>query len=106
MGVIAEMADRIMVMYAGRIVERGTKEELFLGPRHPYTRALLDSIPPLAGPKPRRLRAIAGSPPSPFDMLQGCAFAPRCPLRFSRCVERPPLFGNAHAAACFLEAAS
>ncbi|TIT53192.1 MAG: ABC transporter ATP-binding protein, partial [Mesorhizobium sp.] len=64
MGVVSELADRVMVMYAGRIVERGSRTELFSDPRHPYTRALLGSIPPLTGAKPRRLPAIPGSPPS------------------------------------------
>jgi peptide/nickel transport system ATP-binding protein len=106
MGVIAEIADRVMVMYAGRIVERGAKNEVLTRPRHPYTRALLDSIPPLFGEKPRRLRAIPGSPPSPFNLPPGCAFGPRCPSRFEKCAERPPLRGGAHPAACFLEARS
>ena len=105
MGVIAEMADRVMVMYSGRIVERGTKAEILLKPRHPYTKALLDSIPPLEGEKPRRLRSIPGSPPSLFDLPKGCSFAPRCPSRFDRCVEKPALETGAHAAACFLKAA-
>ncbi|WP_162914377.1 ABC transporter ATP-binding protein [Taklimakanibacter lacteus] len=106
MGVIAEMADRVMVMYSGRIVERGTKAEILLEPRHPYTRALLDSIPPLEGEKPKRLRSIPGSPPSLFDLPKGCSFAPRCPSRFERCAERPALEGGKHAAACFLKVAS
>jgi peptide/nickel transport system ATP-binding protein len=106
MGVIAEMADRVMVMYSGRIVERGTKAEILLEPCHPYTRALLDSIPPLDGEKPRRLRSIPGSPPSLFELPKGCSFAPRCPSRFDRCAERPNLEGGAHAAACFLKAAT
>jgi peptide/nickel transport system ATP-binding protein len=106
MGVIAEIADRVMVMYAGRIVERGGKSEVLTRPRHPYTRALLDSIAPLFGEKPRRLRAIGGSPPSPFNLPRGCAFGPRCPARFEKCVERPLLQGEPHPAACFLEARS
>lgn len=106
MGVIAEMADRVMVMYSGRVVERGTKSEILLEPRHPYTRALLDSIPPLEGEKPRRLKSIPGSPPSLFSIPKGCSFAPRCPSRFERCSEKPALEGGAHAAACFLKAAS
>jgi peptide/nickel transport system ATP-binding protein len=106
MGVIAEMADRVMVMYSGRVVERGTKPEILLEPRHPYTKALLDSIPPLEGEKPRRLRSIPGSPPSLFSLPKGCSFAPRCPSRFERCGEKPALEGGAHAAACFLTAAS
>jgi peptide/nickel transport system ATP-binding protein len=106
MGVIAETADRVMVMYSGRIVERGTKAEILLDPRHPYTKALLDSIPPLEGEKPRRLKSIPGSPPSLLDLPKGCSFGPRCPSRFDRCAEKPPLEGGAHAAACFLKVAS
>ena len=102
-GVIAEIADRVMVMYAGRIVERGTRRDLFLDPRHPYTRALLDSIPPLEGKRPRRLRSIAGSPPSLLDRPPGCSFGPRCPRRFDKCGTQPALSGALHAAACFLE---
>jgi peptide/nickel transport system ATP-binding protein len=101
MGVIAEIADRVMVMYAGRIVESGDKRNLFLDPRHPYTRALLDSIPPLEGERPRRLRSIAGAPPSLLDRPPGCAFGPRCPQRFERCSVQPPLTGAPHASACF-----
>jgi peptide/nickel transport system ATP-binding protein len=101
MGVIAEIADRVMVMYAGRIVESGGKRDLFLDPRHPYTRALLDSIPPLEGEKPRRLRSIPGSPPSLLDRPSGCAFGPRCPQRFERCGAQPTLTGESHASACF-----
>jgi peptide/nickel transport system ATP-binding protein len=103
MGVIAEIADRVMVMYAGRVVERGVKHELFVNPRHPYTRALLNSIPPLTGEKPKRLNSIPGSPPSPFDLPKGCAFSPRCPQRFDKCSAQPALMGGAHQAACFLE---
>ena len=105
MGVIAEIADRVMVMYAGRVVEQGTKRDLFLAPRHPYTRALLDSIPPLEGPRPRRLTSIPGAPPAMLDRPPGCAFGPRCGYRFERCSAVPPLTGGAHAAACFLDQA-
>jgi len=104
MGVIAEIADRVMVMYAGRIVESGSKRDLFLDPRHPYTRALLDSIPPLEGKRPRRLRSIPGSPPSLLDRPAGCSFGPRCPKHFDRCAAQPTLTGTSHAAACFLVA--
>jgi peptide/nickel transport system ATP-binding protein len=106
MGVIAEIADRVMVMYGGRIVERGGKRDLFLDPRHPYTRALLDSIPPLAGERPKRLRSIPGSPPSLLDRPKGCCFGPRCPQRFDKCSAQPELVGSVHAAACFLAAPS
>lgn len=103
MGVVAETADRVMVMYAGRIVERGTKRDLFKSPWHPYTWGLLNSIPPLAGPRPKRLNSIAGSPPSLLDLPEGCAFGPRCRYRFEACDARPPLKGKGgHQAACFL----
>ncbi len=101
MGVIAEIADRVMVMYAGRIVERGSKRDLFLDPRHPYTQALLDSIPPLTGERPKRLKSIPGSPPSLLDRPPGCAFGPRCPRRFEQCSNQPELSGGSHGAACF-----
>lgn len=101
MGVMAEIADRMQVMYAGRVVERGTKEELFSAPMHPYTRALLDSIPPLTGEKPKRLRAIPGTPPNLLHRPPGCAFAPRCAERFEKCANEPPLGAGARAAACF-----
>jgi peptide/nickel transport system ATP-binding protein len=105
MGVVAEVADRIMVMYAGRIVERGSTREMFKAPWHPYTWGLLDSIPPLQGPRPRRLKSIAGTPPSLLALPTGCAFGPRCRFRFQRCGERPALAGaNGHEAACFLPA--
>ena len=103
MGVVAEVADRVQVMYAGRIVERGAKRDLFKAPRHPYTWGLLDSIPPLDGPRPRRLKSIAGMPPSLLDLPTGCAFGPRCRYRFDKCDERPGLAGSGgHDSACFL----
>ena len=101
MGVMAEIADRMMVMYAGRVVERGSKQDLFQSPQHPYTRALLDSIPPLSGTKPRRLTAIPGLPPNLLNRPPGCAFAPRCLHRFEKCGAEPALIGNGRAAACF-----
>jgi peptide/nickel transport system ATP-binding protein len=102
MGVVSELADRVMVMYAGRIVERGSRAELFSDPSHPYTRALLGSIPPLTGDKPRRLPAIPGSPPSLLRLPKGCAFGPRCPVRYEACdAGKPDLVGASHAAACF-----
>jgi peptide/nickel transport system ATP-binding protein len=101
MGVMAEIADRMLVMYAGRVVERGTKEDLFLHPRHPYTQALLDSIPPLTGERPKRLRAIPGAPPNLLNRPSGCAFAPRCLQRFDMCSNDPVLADGERAAACF-----
>jgi peptide/nickel transport system ATP-binding protein len=103
MGVVAEVADRVAVMYAGRIVERGAKRDIFKGPRHPYTWGLLDSIPPLDGPRPHRLKSIAGMPPSLLALPKGCAFGPRCRFRFVKCSEQPPLEGEGgHEAACHL----
>ena len=107
LGVVAEIADRVMVMYAGRIVERGTTRELFTQPWHPYTWGLHDSIPPMEGAKPRRLPSIPGSPPSLLKLPPGCAFGPRCRFRFAPCSERPELAGaGGHEAACFIPADS
>jgi peptide/nickel transport system ATP-binding protein len=105
MGVVADMADRIAVMYAGRIVEQGTQRELFYDPQHPYTWGLLGSIARLDRPRPRRLAAIPGLPPSLLQLPPGCSFADRCTHRFERCAERPLLLdraGDGHLDACFL----
>ena len=102
LGVMAELADRIMVMYAGRIVERASRADIFAAPRHPYTRALLDSIPPLEGARPHRLRTIPGAPPSLLNLPMGCAFGPRCAHRFGACDAKPALRGGVHDTACFL----
>ncbi|MDE2274673.1 MAG: ABC transporter ATP-binding protein, partial [Burkholderiales bacterium] len=93
MGVVAELADRVLVMYAGRVVERGSAADLFDEAWHPYTWGLLGSIPPLAGPRPRRLPSIGGLPPSLAALPPGCAFAPRCAVSSSRCAQRPVLAG-------------
>jgi len=92
MGVIWEMCDRVAVMYASQIVEVGSVTSLFAAPRHPYTEALLASIPPLER-RATRLTAIAGQVPSPLSQPKGCRFHPRCPHAFARCrSEAPPLF--------------
>ncbi|GAA0768665.1 ABC transporter ATP-binding protein [Ideonella azotifigens] len=113
MGVVAETADRVMVMYAGRVVEQGSAAELFDTPWHPYTWGLLGSIPPLDGPRPRRLPAIAGLPPALSALPPGCAFAPRCAAAHAACTQQRPLLQagapgplapRAHAAACLLPA--
>ncbi len=88
LGVVAEIAHRVMVFYAGRVVEEGPVEEVFAQPRHPYTRGLLDSAPTPGANE--RLRAIEGVVPSPYDRPPGCVFAPRCPLAQARCREIPP----------------
>ena len=105
LGVMAELADRIMVMYAGRVVERATRDALFADPQHPYTTALLNSIPPLEGTRPHRLQTIPGAPPSLLNLPAGCAFGPRCPQRFDACAAKPALSGSPHASACFLRLA-
>jgi peptide/nickel transport system ATP-binding protein len=91
LGVVADIADEIIVMYAGRVVERGSKRQLFYDPQHPYTWGLLGSIPRLDRPKPERLHSIAGSPPSLINLPQGCKFRPRCPHAFEKCMEEPAL---------------
>ena len=87
--VVARMCDRVAVMYAGRIVETATTADLFEAPKHPYTEALLRSVPDL-DEKPDRLYAIAGQPLSIFDASPGCSFAPRCPYAHERCRTAPP----------------
>ena len=91
LGVVADIADRIAVMYAGRIVEHGTLDQIFYDPQHPYTWGLLGSIARIDRPRPERLPAIAGLPPSLSDRPTGCHFRPRCPHEFAKCVEVPPL---------------
>jgi peptide/nickel transport system ATP-binding protein len=91
LGVVADLADRIAVMYAGRIVEQGTLDDIFYDPQHPYTWGLLGSITRVDRPRPDRLPAIAGLPPSLADRPAGCHFRPRCPHEFGKCAETPPL---------------
>ena len=89
LGVIAETVDRVLVMYAGEIVEEAPVERLFAAPAHPYTRLLLRSIPSVEA-KRASLEAIAGAPPSPTRFPSGCRFHPRCPLSANPCVEKSP----------------
>ncbi len=91
LGVVAEVADRVLVMYAGRIVEEGTLDEIFYDPQHPYTWGLLGSLSRIDRPRPRRLPQIQGAPPSLLDLPAGCSFRPRCPHEFGQCAELPPL---------------
>ena len=91
LGVVADIADRIAVMYSGRIVEEGTLDQIFYDPQHPYTWGLLGSIARVDRPRPERLPAIAGLPPSLADRPEGCHFRPRCPHEFAKCTEVPPL---------------
>jgi len=113
LGVIAEMADRVAVMYAGRIVEQADAPTLFTAARHPYTQALRRSIVPLEGPLPSRLPTIGGLPPNVASLPPGCAFAPRCGYVFDRCGLAPPplvpisapglAHGEQHRKACYYE---
>jgi peptide/nickel transport system ATP-binding protein/oligopeptide transport system ATP-binding protein len=91
LGVVADIADRVVVMYAGRIVEQGTLDEIFYDPRHPYTWGLLGSIARMDRPRPDRLPTIAGLPPSLAHRPQGCHLRPRCPHEFEQCATVPPL---------------
>jgi peptide/nickel transport system ATP-binding protein len=91
LGVIADIADEIIVMYAGRVVERGSKRDVFYDPQMPYTWGLLGSIPRLDRPRPERLHSIKGAPPSLINAPAGCKFRPRCPHAFEKCVEEPAL---------------
>jgi oligopeptide/dipeptide ABC transporter ATP-binding protein len=102
MGVVAEMADRVIVMYAGRIVERAPVVELFERPAHPYTRGLLESIPALADERDR-LKTIPGMLPNPAALPPGCRFEPRCAWRIAACAAAvPPLLPlhEGHESAC------
>ena len=103
LGVIAEVADRVAVMYAGRIMEQAPVHELFALPRHPYTEALQQSIPRIDAPRPLHLASIGGVPPNPAALPVGCAFAPRCIYRLPICETlTPPLIeaGPGHWKAC------
>jgi peptide/nickel transport system ATP-binding protein len=91
LGVVAEIADRVLVMYAGQVVEQGSLDEIFYDPQHPYTWGLLGSIARLDQDRPDRLPQIAGQPPSLLAPPAGCRFAPRCPHAFEKCAELPAL---------------
>jgi oligopeptide/dipeptide ABC transporter ATP-binding protein len=91
LGVVAEVADDVMVMYAGRIVESGTIDEIFYNPQHPYTWGLLGSLTRVDKTRSARLSQISGQPPSLISPPEGCHFRPRCPHEFDRCSQVPPL---------------
>ncbi|MBN8869980.1 MAG: ABC transporter ATP-binding protein [Solirubrobacterales bacterium] len=106
LGVIAKMADRVAVMYAGRVVEEAPVRELFAAPQHPYTWGLLDSAPSLEGERGDRLNPIPGQPPSMVGIDGGCAFRERCAWAHARCAEDPALrsaHDPAHRFACWLD---
>jgi peptide/nickel transport system ATP-binding protein len=106
LGVVAEVADRVVVMYGGRVVETGTLDQIFYEPQHPYTWGLLGSVTRLDRPSGDRLIQIKGQPPSLIDPPEGCHFRPRCPFAFGRCGELPPLESHgsdpAHLDRCLL----
>src|SRR5262245_3531581 len=105
LGVVARMADRVNVMYAGEIVERGTTDDIFYRSAHPYTLGLRDAMPTNRSDKARRLRPIDGSPPDLFAPPRGCGYFARCPYAMRLCEQdHPPLFevNPAHAARCWL----
>jgi oligopeptide/dipeptide ABC transporter ATP-binding protein len=104
LGVVARYADRVNVMYAGRVIERGTAAEIYANPRHPYTLGLLRSVPRLDEPMRAKLDPIEGQPPDLTKLPPGCAFAPRCAYRVDRCSEVPPLVpigAPGHMSACW-----
>jgi oligopeptide/dipeptide ABC transporter ATP-binding protein len=106
LGVVAEVADRVVVMYAGQIVEDATLDEIFYDPQHPYTWGLLGSLTRLDQPRIGRLPQITGQPPSLLDPPSGCRFAPRCRHVFEKCDELPPLeprAGGTHLDRCWLD---
>ena len=107
LSVLADVCDRVLVMYAGRIVESGSAQQVFSDPQHPYTRALSGAFPRIGDPAARYApTGLAGDPPDPRELPTGCSFAPRCPLAEPRCMSEPPAsrrVGLLHRAACHLQ---
>jgi oligopeptide/dipeptide ABC transporter ATP-binding protein len=104
LGVVARYADRVNVMYAGRIIERASAAELYANPRHPYTLGLLRSVPRLDEPRRARLAPIEGQPPDLTRLPAGCSFAPRCAYKVARCEKEAPLLetvNEGHVSACW-----
>ena len=103
LSVVAQLADEVVVMYAGSVAERASAEELYAAPLHPYTEGLFNSLPGLRARR-ERLNVIPGQVPDPTNYPGGCKFRPRCPYAYDRCVRRPGLLsdGNGHLAACWL----
>lgn len=103
LGVVAEMCDHVAIVYAGDIIEYGTKRDIFKNPKHPYTLGLFNSLPSLVTDEPR-LHPIEGLPPDPSDLPKGCAFAPRCPYAADRCHAEKPAgvtISETHYCKCF-----
>jgi oligopeptide/dipeptide ABC transporter ATP-binding protein len=106
LGIVAKMCDQLAVMYAGRVVEYGPVSRIFNAPAHPYTEALLNSIPRMTDSR-QRLTAIEGQPPDLSALSPGCSFAPRCPRAMARCREAAPPetdLGDGRTARCWLAA--
>ncbi len=105
LGVVAGLCDRVIVMYAGEVVESGTVEQIFYQPQHPYTQGLLDSVPRLDHPEEAELHAIPGNPPNLLCLPEGCRFRDRCPKAFDACGENPPMrsLDGGHIYRCFLD---
>ena len=108
LGVVAGVCDRVLVMYAGEIVEYGTVDQIYYNPRHPYTRGLLDSVPRLDDVDDQVLHAIPGNPPNPMELPSGCCFRSRCSQAFEACREKPEMREDeaGHKVRCHLEADS
>jgi oligopeptide/dipeptide ABC transporter ATP-binding protein len=105
LGVVARYADRVHVMYAGKIIESASAQEIYHNPRHPYTLGLLRSVPRLDQPRKTRLDPIEGQPPDLFNLPGGCAFSPRCRFAVQRCVHEAPLLRELegdHHSACWV----
>jgi oligopeptide transport system ATP-binding protein len=105
LGEVAGMCERVMVMYAGKVVESGPTEDVFAHPKHPYTWSLLRSIPRLDAERHEPLKPIEGLPPNLIDLPPGCAFQPRCPFRIERCARDTPVLnrvGETQLAACWV----
>ena len=106
LGVIAGIADRVMVMYAGQVVEEGPVNDIFKDPQHPYTQALLKTVPAVRGPREEKLQVIEGQPPILHAAPVACSFRNRCQFAFDRCAQENPVLRNVsapgHRAACFL----
>ncbi|MBB6632717.1 ABC transporter ATP-binding protein [Cohnella thailandensis] len=106
LGIVADVCDRVMVMYAGQIVESGTKEEIFANPSHPYTKGLLNSLPKLSQRKDEPLIPIHGTPPDLIAPPPGCGFCDRCPYAMNICATTPPEvtdLGGSHKVRCWLQ---